>query len=336
MNLILLAVGFVVLVVAADWLVDGASGLSRRFGVSELVVGLTVCAFGTSAPELFVNGVATLRDQDALVLGNVLGSNVFNTLLVLGVGSLIAPLVVRPREARRELLYGVLAALGLLVLANDAWFFGAPSMLSRWDGLLLLGGFALFLRHTFSLSGEGAGPQTAEPQAAGAMLRDGVRVTAGLIGLPLGAHLVVVSATSIASAFGLSEALIGLTIVSVGTSLPELAATAMAAWRGKAELAVGNVLGSNLFNLLLVLGVSSVLRPLEHTVALNADALVFIAACGLVAAGLLQRRLSRGLGALLIAGFAAYLVFLGVREHRAGGLLLGLDAAPARVGYVAE
>ena len=311
-NLILLTAGFAVLVLAADWLVDGASGISRRFGVPELVVGLTVLAFGTSAPELFVNGAASLGGQDALVLGNVLGSNVFNTLLVLGVGAVIAPLAARASETRRALRFGLLAALGLLALANDAWFFeGQTSQLTRGDGLILLAGFVLFLRHTLELRIEGGAP----PQPGGSPLRDVGRLAAGLIGLPLGAHLVVVSATALAETWGLSQSLIGLTIVSVGTSLPELAATAAAAWRGRADLAVGNVLGSNLFNLLLVLGASSALSPITYDPALNADALVFVAASALVGLAVARRgRITRAAGAALIAGFVGYLAFLGVRE----------------------
>jgi cation:H+ antiporter len=306
-ELLVLAGGFALLLKAADLLVDGATGLSRRFGVPELVVGLTICAFGTSAPELFVNGAAALKGRDALVLGNVLGSNVFNTLLVLGVGGLIRPLAAKASETRKELLYGALAALGLLALAADG-------DISRWDGLALLGGFGLFLRHTLTLEDEDQAP----PEYGGSWLREAGRLGAGLVGLPIGAHLVVTAATGIAARFGLSESLIGLTIVSAGTSLPELAATGVAAWRGRADLAVGNVLGSNLFNLLLVLGVSSVLRPLAWPAAMAADVLVFLAASGLVAAAVLRPGrpvLSRGFAAALVGGFIAYLGFLGAREQ---------------------
>ncbi len=341
-DVLVLIVGFVLLVKAADLLVDGASSLARRLAIPEFVVGLTLCAFGTSAPELFVNGVGSLRGQDALVLGNVLGSNVFNMLLVLGVGGVICPLAVRSSTFRQQLPYSVLATGVFLALANDAWFFeGQPSVLSRLDGLVLLAGFAVFLSHALSLDNEASEDGVCE----GSLGRSMVWTAAGLVGLPAGAHLVVVSATGLASALGLSEALIGLTVLSVGTSLPELAATAMAARKGNVDLAVGNVVGSNLFNLLLVLGVSSAIDPIAHHAPLNVDALVFVAACVVVFAAVIaqkRRELTRPAGGLLVACFVAYVGFLGVREARESGrgaLLLeladhqvheGLDGEEAR------
>ena len=316
MDGVVLVLGFVLLVKGADLLVEGGSSLSRRLAIPEFVVGLTVLAFGTSAPELVVNSVASLRGQDAMVLGNVLGSNVFNTLLVLGVGSVICPLAVRSPTIRKELPCSILATLVFLFLANDGWFFaGQRSVLSRLDGLVLLGGFVVFLAHALSLAGEAQEARPAERTLGRSLLL----LLAGAIGLPVGAHLVVVSATALATTLGLSEAVIGLTVLSVGTSLPELAATVVAARRGRVDLAVGNVVGSNLFNLLLVLGVSSQIHPLQHQIPFNTDAFVFIGACALVLAAVAGRArptLSRRVGLILVACFAGYLVFLGVRENR--------------------
>ncbi|MBT3220751.1 MAG: calcium/sodium antiporter [Proteobacteria bacterium] len=302
---------------AADLLVDGAVGLSRRFAIPELVVGLTLCAFGTSAPELFVNGSAALAGRNALVLGNVLGSNVFNTLLVLGIGSLIFPLRVRRSTLRWELPFGVLACLVFLILANDAWFGANASILSRWDGLFLLGCFGVFLAYIMLFTFEDL-PSTGEEEGAVSATRCVVYVCLGLIGLPLAAQLVLAGALGMTISLGISEELVGLTLVSAGTSLPELAATAAAAWRKRADLAVGNVVGSNIFNLLLVLGASSLLSPVESVVELNTDGCIFVIACvavvGFVA---IQGLLSRGAGAILLTGFVAYLAFLSLRESGA-------------------
>ncbi len=312
LSFFLLLAGVVVIIKSADLLVDGAVGLSRRFGVSELVVGLTVCAFGTSAPELFVNGAASLADRDALVLGNVLGSNIFNTLLVLGVGSLIFPLRVTRSTLRWELPIGLLALGVFLGLANDAWFGSAKSVLSRGDGLVLLTGFALFIGYVFTLGG---GSNTEDVESTTTTGKSAIYVAIGLVGLPVAAHLVVQGATGVALAAGLSEEMVGLTIVSAGTSFPELAATSAAAWRRRPDLAVGNVVGSNIFNLLLVLGVSSSLAPIDHLAALNADGLVFAAASAVVLLSVWWRGcLSRVTGATLVTGFLAYLAFLSARD----------------------
>ncbi len=333
----ILAAGFAVLVKAADLLVEGSIGLSRRFGIPELVIGLTICAFGTSAPELFVNGVAALQGRDDLVVGNVLGSNLFNTLVVLGVGSLITTLTIQPRAFRTELLFGTVAALGTLVLANDGWFGPAESVLSRGDAGLLLLGFAIFLRHAMSIDGDedegGSEPSESALKSSGVLL-------VGAAGLPLGAHLVVMSSTDIASAVGVSEGLIGLTLVSMGTSLPELAATAVAARKGYIGLAVGNVLGSNVFNLLLVLGASSALNPIAFDAAFNADLAILVGAGALVYVLAFRPKepgLTRAAGFVLLAVFALYVVFLAVREtgrleaDEVGGRVG--SAAPGPVGW---
>ncbi|MEZ4316181.1 MAG: sodium:calcium antiporter [Myxococcota bacterium] len=308
---ILTVVGLIAIAWFADLLVEGAVALSRRHGVPELVVGLTLCAFGTSAPELFVNAAAALEGRHALVEANVLGSNVFNTLVVLGVGALVTPLAVARSTRSIELpAQGVVMALFLL-LANDAWLGHGASVVSRWDALVLLGGFVVFVVYAFTLDGT-AGPDDDEVPLTSGWAK--IYVLAGLFGLPLAAELVVHGASGLALLAGVSEKAVGLTLVSAGTSLPELAATAAAAWKGRADLAVGNVVGSNLFNVLLVLGVSALLRPIEHVPALSVDALFFVGCTGGVWLACQRGTLGRRVGLGLLATFGAYLLFLFGRE----------------------
>lgn len=251
--------GLVLLVVGADGFVKGAGGLALRFGVSPFVVGLTLVGFGTSVPEMAVNMTAVLDDRTEMAVGNVVGSNIANIGLILGCAALIAPLAVQVRMLRVELPL-------LLVACALLWLLGLDGRLGRIDALLLLVGFVV-------LMGLVAGSPRSEPagldeELAGATARRGGlplnlgRVLLGFGLLVYGSHLMVDSAVDLAQAWGLSELVIGLTIVAIGTSLPELAASTVAAWRGETDIAVGNVIGSCLFNVLLILGVTASVQPL--------------------------------------------------------------------------
>jgi cation:H+ antiporter len=277
MPYILFLLGFVLLIKSADVLVDGAGGLARRLGVSALVVGLTIVSFGTSAPELLVTLLASSQGSADMAIGNVLGSNIANILLILGVAGVITPLGVGRGTVWKEIPFAALATLLLGFMANDAWLDGRGfSDLARIDGLVLLSFFAIFIYYTFSISKvEGQGDGEVKP--AKSVTRAVVMVVLGLAGLALGGRWVVSGATEIARGFGVSEALIGLTIVSLGTSLPELVTSAVAAYRKEVDIAVGNVVGSNIFNVFLVLGVSSTVRPLSFNPSLAPDLLVGIA-----------------------------------------------------------
>ncbi len=295
---ILFAIGFPLLIKGADWLVDGAASIARRYHVSDLVIGLTIVSFGTSAPELVVNVIASFTGSADLAVGNILGSNIANILLILGIAGLIAPLGVQQNTVYKEIPLSLLAALVLAILANDALFNSAPVMnlkneanvLGRGDGFILISFFVIFLYYTYGLIQ--AGDDTAigdddEGEAGSAdmsITRAVVYIVAGLLGLFFGGKFIVDGAVLISKSLGLSEALIGIAVVGVGTSLPEVAASAMAAIKGKADLAIGNVVGSNLFNIFWVLGISSLIRPIPYDPGINGDMLmtIFASVCLLV------------------------------------------------------
>lgn len=276
-SILFLIIGFALLVKGADWLVDGASALARRIGVSDLAIGLTIVAFGTSAPELIVNIVASAQGASEIAIGNVVGSNIFNILLILGVSAMIAPVVVQRSTTLKEIPFSFLAVVMLLIMANDVFVDGyARSELSRSDGLALIGFFVIFLIYTFGLPRNGEETQM-QTNTQRSMLASTLFVLLGLAALIAGGKLTVDAAVTIARTLGLSETLIGLTIVAAGTSLPELATSAVAALKKKADIAVGNIVGSNIFNIFWILGVSAVIRPIPFTPAANFDLWVLVA-----------------------------------------------------------
>ncbi len=275
MTYVLFAVGFYILVRGADLLVDGASSIAARLRVSSLVIGLTVVAFGTSLPELVVNLFASAEGNVDLAIANVLGSNIANVLLIVGIAAAITPLPIQANTARHEIPLSILAVIVLGVLANDArWTDGAVSELTRSDGMVLLCFLAIFLHYTFSIIRSQRAIQV--PVIATQSRAKSIgKLAMGLVGLTLGGKWIVEGAVAIATSFGMSETLVGLTIVAIGTSLPELATSASAAWRGNPEMAIGNVIGSNIFNIFWILGISSIVRPLPFNVA-NEPAIVVV------------------------------------------------------------
>ncbi|MBU0459133.1 calcium/sodium antiporter [Patescibacteria group bacterium] len=273
--------GFVLLIKGADWLVDGATVISRRLGVSDLVIGLTVVSFGTSAPELIVNLIASFQGSSDIAIGNIVGSNISNTLLILGITAIVAPLVVQRSTVLKEIPLNLLAAFMLFVLANDFLMNGyAISELSRSDGIVFLGFFIIFIYYTFGIRHDGVQEDLNQDKKVTKPTRPlwiaYLLVVIGCAGLALGGKLAVDGAISIAKLLHISEALVGLTIVAVGTSLPELAASVVAAHKGKADIAVGNIVGSNIFNIFWILGLSSIIKPLTFTPATNLDLYVVL------------------------------------------------------------
>ncbi|RMD57615.1 sodium:calcium antiporter [Candidatus Woesearchaeota archaeon] len=260
LEILLILVGFVILIKSADWLVEGASSLAKRFGISDLVIGLTIVAFGTSAPELAVNVFASLKRSSELAISNVLGSNIANILLILGVCALISNLKVHKNTVWKEIPLSLLAVIMVFVLGNDAIMEGASSSaITRGDGIALLGFFIIFMYYTFGVARvEGNGFEVEKISA----LKSIVFVAVGCLGLAFGGKIIVDSALGLASLLGLSQALVGITVLAFGTSLPELAASGMAAWRGNTDMAIGNVVGSNIFNVLLVLSTSAIINPI--------------------------------------------------------------------------
>ena len=272
MTYILLFIGFIILIKGADFLVEGASSLARQFKVSDLVIGLTVVAFGTSSPELFVNIVSSIKGNTDIAIGNVLGSSIANIFLILGVSAVIYPLSVSKGTVWKEIPFSLLAALLLGLLANDHLIDGAGfSTLTRIDGMVLLSFFMIFMYHAFGTANEIRGLDDHVSKKQYRLIKSVASVIFGLVGLSLGSKWIVDCAVQLALYFGLSQSFVGLTIVALGTSLPELATSAVAAFKKNVEIAVGNVVGSNIFNIFLVLGVSATIRPLPFPTRNNFD-----------------------------------------------------------------
>lgn len=316
---LLLVVGFCLLVWGADKFVTGASALARRLGVPPLIVGLTVVAFGTSAPELAVSITAALGGANEIAVGNVVGSNIFNLLVVAGLSAVLCPLVIDRDLLRRDWPLSAGAAALLLVMVAHG------GDISRLEGVILLAFFAGLmvlqlrpaLRDRASLLAQ---QDQNEVRMSAALI--GVNIVLGLVCIILGGQLSVSGATGIARAFGLSETLIGLTIVAIGTSLPELVTSLAAAHKGQNDIAMGNVIGSNLFNILLILGVSSVIKPIhvlptavvDCAVLLAMSALFYLPACfGRGARRSSGGALSRPVGAFMALCYVAYTVYIIIR-----------------------
>jgi cation:H+ antiporter len=317
---LLFIAGFVLLIKGASFLVDGASAMARRLNVSDLVIGLTVVAFGTSTPELFVNVIASAKGNTGIAIGNVLGSNIANILLILGVSSVIHPLEVTKGTVWKEIPFSLLAALVLGVMANDQLIDQKNfSALSRIDGLILLSFFSIFMYYSYSIAGEIEGVKQHVQMEEKSTVKSLFFVGAGLAALALGGKWIVDGAVVIAKNFGMSESLIGLTIVAVGTSLPELATSATAAYRRNAEIAVGNVIGSNIFNIFFVLGISSIIKPLPFNLKDNLDIGAVILASLLLFLFMFtgkKRSLDRWEGAIFLVLYAVYIIFLFVTGSR--------------------
>lgn len=306
LSYLLIVAGFVFLIMGADWLVNGASGLAKRFNVPDLVIGLTVVAFGTSAPELVVNLVAAIKGSSEIALTNILGSNIINTLIILGVSALIYPVASQASSRKRDIPLSIFAGFAVLLLVLLTPGDGG---VNRWGGVLLLVCFCYFMfltmRHARKNPADAAEEYTPIPawKAVGLIL-------VGLLGLIVGGQAIVASAQNIARSWGVSEHIIGLTVVALGTSLPELATSAMAAYKKNSDLAIGNVIGSNIFNVFFVLGVSACIRPLASYEGLIVDA--FMAGCSsLLLLTFLytnkERKLQRWQGFVFLCIYAVYL-----------------------------
>ncbi len=317
MPYVLLAGGFALLLQGAEWLVSGASAVARRLGVSDLVVGLTVVAFGTSAPELVVNFFAAFEGHTDVAIGNILGSNTFNILFILGIAALIRPLEVVEATVWKEIPLSLLAAVLVGVMASDGRLDGAAAdSLSRVDGVVLLAFFGIFLVYMLEAARKGVAEQAPTGLDGPSLAGSWVRVALGLTLLVAGGRAAVVGAVEVAARFGLSEALIALTVVSAGTSLPELATSAVAAWRGNSDIAVGNVVGSNIFNVFFILGATAAIRPLPFAPERGADALVTIAATVLLFLAAFtgrRHRVDRWEGVFFLLAYGGYLGYLILR-----------------------
>ncbi|MDE5844506.1 MAG: calcium/sodium antiporter [Muribaculaceae bacterium] len=315
LDIVWLIVGLILILVGANALTDGASALAKRMGISDLIVGLTVVAFGTSAPELAISVISASAGNAPLAIGNVVGSNIFNILIIIGITAIVRPIVVSRNIMTLEIPMVILSSVILLVLGNSSILDGGINQVSRVSAIFLLIFFLLFMRYTFASAKQ---PDLAEAEQSGqtkpmALAKSIIYVVVGLAALVWGGDKFVDGASGIASGLGVSDAVIGLTIVAAGTSLPELATSIVAAVKGKPELAVGNVIGSNIFNVVVVLGISGVITPLPFGSIGNFDLLTLLGASiafYLFGWFIKTRTITRLEGAILAAGYVAYVGIL--------------------------
>jgi cation:H+ antiporter len=323
LQLVLFVLGFVFLVKGADFLVEGASSIAKKYGLSSIMIGLIIVAFGTSLPELLVSALSAMSGSPDIAVANILGSNFSNTLLILGTTAIVAPIIVKKNTINKEIPFSLLALLAVGFLVNDFLIDGnGPNVLTRIDGLILLLFFIVFIYYTFALKKEKINVlpklkiSKEEDIKEHKNYKSILLIILGVVGLYFGGEWIVNGAVEIATYFNLSEALIGLTIIAVGTSLPELAASIIAAKKGEADMAVGAVVGSNIFNMLWVLGLSATISPIVYNSALNIDLYILIAITilliPLIYAGK-KNVLTKREGIILLSIYVFYLVFLGVR-----------------------
>ena len=323
MNILLLIGGLILILLGANGLTDGAASMAKRFRIPPIVIGLTIVAFGTSAPELTVSVSSALKGSADIAIGNVVGSNIFNTLMIVGCTALFAPIVITRNTLRKEIPLCILSSIVLLICANDVFLDKASeNILNRVDGLLLLCFFVIFMGYTFAIASK---PATIEQPAEHPVIEEETEIKSlpwwksilyiigGLAALIYGGQLFVDGATGIARNLGVSESIIGLTLVAGGTSLPELATSIVAALKKNPEIAIGNVIGSNLFNIFFVLGCSASITPLHLSGITNFDLFT------LVGSGILlwlfglffaKRTITRIEGGVMILCYVAYTVVL--------------------------
>ena len=317
-SIFLVILGFVMLIKGADWLVNGASALARKFNISELAIGLTIVAFGTSAPELVVNSVASFENYPDIVYGNIIGSNLFNLFVILGIAGLILPIRVQSSTVWKEIPISLLAIIVLFILSNN-FTSHEHGNLGRVDACILLGMFGAFLYYVYrQMKSEPAGEEAGAPEMK--VIKIWILIIIGLGGLIGGGKLVVDNAILIARGFGMSEKIIGLTIVAAGTSLPELLTSVVAALRKNSDIAIGNVIGSNIFNIFLIMSVSALIRPLTFNEAFNTDMLLLILGTLVLFTAMFtgkKKKLDRWEAAILLLVYITYSIFLITRESPA-------------------
>lgn len=315
--LIILVIGFALLVKGADFFVDGAASIAKQLRIPSLVIGLTIVAFGTSAPELAVSMSAALKGSNDIAIGNVVGSNLFNLLVVVGISAVIYPLHVKGSMIKKDYPLSLLAAVLLGVLVMDTIFGKAHMELSRMDGIILLAGFSVFMYLTVreGLRGRAESLDSGEEIEVKYTLGKSIIVSIiGLVGIIIGGDLAVDGAKEIARAFGLSEALIGLTIVAFGTSLPELVTSIVAAKKGESDISLGNVVGSNIFNIFLILGVSGTILPMQVANTYLYDIAILVTVTIVFFIPIVKtKKVSKGVGVTMLATYAAYMVYIFVR-----------------------
>ncbi|MGB9796621.1 calcium/sodium antiporter [Fervidobacterium gondwanense] len=310
-SFLLLLVGFFLVSFGADKLVEGASNIAKRLRVSDLVIGLTIVSFGTSAPELAVNIVSAFKKNSEIALGNIIGSNIFNILAVAGISAMIRPIEVHYSTLKKEISLSFIAALTVLALGNKV-----PSLITRGDGIVLLSFFAIFLAYVFEMAKKDR--SMFEEMEKGKLKETSliisiVYVVGGLIGLTFGGRWIVTGATDVAKFFGVSDKLIGLTIVAAGTSIPELATSVTAMIKGNSEIGLGNIVGSNIFNIFFILGATAVINPVLYNTVLNVDLTLLLIVTALLTIFSKDLKINRLEGLLLFLSYIGYTVYLIIR-----------------------
>lgn len=301
--IVLLVLGFVLLIKGADWFVDGAAGIAARFGIPQLVIGLTIVAMGTSAPEAAVSITAAKAGNAGITIGNVIGSNIMNILLILGITSVITSVAVQKSTIQYEIPFMLVISVLLLVLGVT------DSSIVRWEGAVLWLFFIIYMAYLFVMSKNGEAEEEEEKPRA-LWLQIGMLLV-GAVGIVVGADLTVDNATVIAQFLGMDDRLIGLTIVAFGTSLPELVTSVTAARKGKADIAIGNIVGSNVFNILFVVGTTALITPVAFKSGFLVDGIVAIAAGILLWIGVMkEKKLRRPTGIIMLLAYGAYFVYL--------------------------
>lgn len=303
-ELLLLAVGFVMLVKGADWFVDGAAGIAERFGIPQLVVGLTIVAMGTSAPEAAVSITAALKDNAGITIGNVVGSNILNILIILGITAVITSVAVSASTVRYEIPYMIVITLLLMFLGYTG------GKVTFWEGAVLWVAFVLYLGYLLYMAKKNR-EVVAEEAKQTSLLKLVLLTVIGVVLVVWGSDVSVDAASELAEIFGMSQRLIGLTIVALGTSLPELVTSVSAAIKGKADIAIGNIVGSNIFNILFVVGTTALITPVAFETAFLIDSAIAVAAGVLLWLCVFRkRRLERAGGVIMLVCYAAYFVYL--------------------------
>ena len=300
-DILFIVLGVALVLYGADKLTEGASALARKMNVPEIIIGLTIVAAGTSAPELFVSLVSALNDTPDMAVGNVVGSNTMNCMLIVGCAAMVAPMIISPSTVKKDIPFSVLASVLLILVAFDRF-------VSRLDGIILLIGFAVFMTYTLMQVKKGSSETVKESSP---VWKNILYLVFGLAGLVIGSNLFVDSASDVALTLGISEGVVGLTIVAGGTSLPELATSVVAARKGQSAIAIGNVIGSNVFNILLILGLTSTISPMEIEGITTIDMAVMLLSVILV--WLFSRTrytVERWEGAVLVLGYLAYLAWM--------------------------
>jgi cation:H+ antiporter len=307
--------GFFILIKGAHFLVEGACALALKLAISEIVIGLVIVSIGTSAPELVVNVFSALKGKTDFSFGNIIGSNILNILLILGVAGLIRPLKTQKNTVWREIPFALMSAIILMLLCNDQWLGNGTNMLTRSDGVIMLFFFIIFLSYSFTIAPVKLSDKPDIKLLSGK--KTGLYLALGIIGLLLGGRLTIIGAVDIAVMSGMSDKLIGLTILSIGTSLPELVTSAIAAKKGKIDIAIGNVIGSNIFNIFFILSITSIINPLPFSPVLNFDlAILLIASVILFLTMFTGRRriLDRWEAILFLCFYVVYTVYLIIRN----------------------